>query len=59
MFKIFKENEYKIGIDKVASLAGLAQKNFYHAYEIASAYFMKSSSIKPAVKAEILSLAYV
>lgn len=48
-----------MGIDKIASIAGLAQKNFYHAYEIASAYFMKSSNIKATIKTEILSLAYV
>jgi hypothetical protein len=50
MFNIFKDDEYKLGIDKVASLAGLAQRNFYHSYEVASVYFMKSSNIKPTVK---------
>lgn len=50
LFNIFKEDEYKLGIDKIASLAGLAQKNFYHGYEIAAAYFMKSSNIKATVK---------
>lgn len=59
LFNIFKEDEYKLGIDKIASLAGLAQKNFYHAHEVANTYFMKSSNIKAAVKTEILSLAYV
>jgi len=50
LFNLFKEDEYKLGIDKIASIAGLAQKNFYHAYEIACAYFMKSSNIKPVIK---------
>lgn len=59
LFNLFKEDEYKLGIDKIASIAGLAQKHFYHAYEVANAYFMKSSNIKPAVKTEILSFAYV
>lgn len=59
LFNLFKEDEYKLGIDKIASIAGLAQKHFYHAYEIANAYFMKSSNIKPAVKTEILSFSYV
>ena len=59
LFNIFKEDEYKLGIDKIASLAGLAQQNFYHAHEVASIYFMKSSNIKASVKTEILSLAYV
>lgn len=59
LFNIFKEDEYKLGIDKIAALAGLAQKNFYHAYQIATAYFMKSSNIKATIKNEILSLAYV
>jgi len=59
LFNIFKEDEYKLGIEKIAAVAGLAQKNFYRAYEIANAYFMKSSHIKPLVKTEILSLAYV
>lgn len=59
LFNIFKEDEYKLGIDKIASLAGLAQKNFYHGHEVANTYFMKSSYIKPAVKNEILSLSYV
>ena len=59
LFNIFKEDEYKLGIDKIASLAGLAQKNFYHGHEVANTYFMKSSYIKPAIKNEILSLSYV
>lgn len=59
LFNLFKEDEYKIGIDKIASLAGLAQKNFLRGYEIATAYFMKSSNISAAVKSEILSFAYV
>jgi len=50
LFNLFKEDEYKLGIDKIASIAGLAQKNFYHAYEIACAYFMKSSNIKATIK---------
>lgn len=50
LFNIFKQDEYKLGIDKIASVAGLAQKNFYRAHEIASAYFMKSSYIKPLIK---------
>lgn len=59
LFNLFKEDEYKLGIDKIASLAGLAQKHFYHSYEVANAYFLKSSNIKAAVKTEILSYAYV
>ena len=59
LFNICKEDEYKFGIDKIASVAGLGQKCFYRAHEIASAYFMKSSHIKPLLKNQILSLAYV
>lgn len=59
LFNIFKEDEYKLGIDKIASLAGLAQKNFYHGHEVANTYFMKSSYIKATIKTEILSLSYV
>lgn len=59
MFNLFKDDEYKIGIDKIACLAGLAQVNFFKGYEIATAYFMKSSNIKPAIKSELLSFAYV
>ncbi len=59
LFNLFKEDEYKLGIDKIASIAGLAQKHFYHGYEIAKAYFMKSSYIKPLVKTEVLGYAYV
>ena len=47
---MFKEDEYKLGIAKIASLAGLAQNHFYHAYEVANAYFMKSSNIKAQIK---------
>ena len=59
LFNLFKEDEYKLGIDKIASIAGLAQKNFFHAYEVANAYFMKSSNIKATIKTEILSYSYV
>lgn len=59
LFNMYKEDEYKLGIDKIASLAGLAQKQFFHAYEVANAYFMKSSNIKAIIKTEILSFAYV
>ena len=48
-----------MGISKIASLAGLAKQHFFHGYEIANAYFMKSSNIKATVKTEILSYAYV
>ena len=50
VFNIFKEDEYKLGIDKIAAVAGLAQKNFFRAYEIGSAYFMKSSYISGQIK---------
>ena len=59
LFNLFKEDEYKLGIDKIASIAGLAQKNFFHAYEVANAYFMKSSNTKATIKTEILSYSYV
>jgi hypothetical protein len=59
LFNLFKEDEYKLGIDKIASIAGLAQKHYFRAYEVANAYFMKSSNIKATIKTEILSYAYV
>lgn len=59
MFHLQKENDYKLGIDNVALLAGLAQKYFYQAYCGAVTYFMKSSLIKQNIKAELLAFAYV
>ena len=59
VFNIFKEDEYKLGIDKIAAVAGLAQKNFFRAYEVGSAYFMKSSYVPGTIKTEVMSLSYV
>lgn len=59
MYELFKEDEYKHGINKIASLAVLANDNFYKAYQIATQYFMKSSHISNNIKADLLSFAYV
>lgn len=59
MFDMFKEDEYKHGINKIASLAVLAQENFYKAYQIGVQFFMKSSNISNNIKSELLSFAYV
>jgi hypothetical protein len=58
-FELFKDDEYKIGIEKVAHLAQLAQENFYKAYQIGIQFFMKSSNISNTIKSELLSFAYV
>ena len=50
MFDIFKEDEFKHGINKIASLASLAQENFFKAYQIGTQFFMKSSNISNAIK---------
>lgn len=59
MFELFKDDEYKIGINKIASLAVLAQDHFYKAYQLGTQFFMKSSNINNSIKAEILSFSYV
>lgn len=48
-----------MGINKIASLAALAQENFYKAYQIGVQFFMKSSNISNNIKTELLSFAYV
>jgi len=57
-FDAFKENEYKIGINKIAAICGLASKYFYKAYVVASTYFMTPSGISDKTKTEILAFTY-
>jgi hypothetical protein len=59
LFNLFKEDEYKLGINNIASIAGEAQKKFYNAYQIGVQYFMQSSYIPGNLKSELLSFAYV
>lgn len=59
MFDIFKDDEFKLGINKIAVLASLAKENFFKAYQIGTQFFMKSSNISNAIKSELLSFAYV
>lgn len=59
MFEMFKEDEYKLGINKIGSLAALAQENFFKAYQIGVQFFMKSSNISNNIKTELLSFSYV
>jgi len=59
LFNIFKEDEFKLGINNIASIAGEAQKKFYNAYQIGVQFFMKSSNISAQLKSELLSFAYV
>ena len=59
LFNSFKDDEYKIGIDKLAAVANLAATNFFKGYQIANNFFMKSPNISSAIKADILSFAYV
>ena len=59
MYELFKDDEYKHGIDKVASLAVLAHDHFYKGYQIATQYFMKSSHISHSIKSDLLSFSYV
>ena len=56
---MFKEDEYKLGINKIGSLAALAQENFFKAYQIGVQFFMKSSNISNNIKNELLSFSYV
>jgi hypothetical protein len=48
-----------LGINNIASIAGLAQKNFFNAYTIGTQFFIKSSNIPASIKSELLSFAYV
>jgi len=50
LFNLFKEDEYKLGINNIASIAGLAQKNFFNAYTIGTQFFIKSSNIPASIK---------
>lgn len=50
LFENFKESEYKIGIDKIAALCGVAAKYFFKAYTVASAFFMSPSGVSDRVK---------
>lgn len=59
MYELFRDDEYKHGINKVASLAVLAHDNFYKGYQIATQYFMKSTHISNAIKSDVLSFSYV
>lgn len=57
-FEALKENEYKIGISKIAAICGLAAKHFFKAYTVASAFFMTPSGISDKTKTEILAFSY-
>ena len=59
LYNSFKDDEYKVGINKLASVAVLAHQNFFKGYQIATSYFLKSPNISSAIKADILSFAYV
>lgn len=59
-FDTFKQSEYKIGINRIASIASRAHKHFSKAFGIASGYFTnQASGIFDKTKTEILSLAFV
>jgi hypothetical protein len=58
LFDNFKENEYKIGINKIAALCGVSAKHFYKAYSIASVFFLSPSGISDKTKSEMLAFTY-
>lgn len=59
LFLTFRENEYKLGIQKVAAIAATAGKYYQRAYATASAFFSKPSGISDKTKTDLLSLSYI
>lgn len=59
-FDTFNPNEYKIGINRIASIASFANRYFYKAFTIASSYFTnQASGIFDKTKTELLSFAFL
>ena len=59
LFNVFKENEYKLGINKIATISAAAAKYFFKAYSTAAAFFTQPSGMSDTTKTELLSLAYI
>ena len=58
LFEIKKEDEYKVGISKIAAICGAAARFYYKAYSVAETYFMNPCGISDKTKSEIMALTY-
>lgn len=59
LYNTFRTSEYKLGINKIASICQEANKYFLKAYSAGSSFFMKPSGISDKAKTELLSIAYI
>lgn len=59
LFNTFREQEYKLGINKVAAIAASAAKYYGKAYSVGSTFFQNPSGISDKTKTELLSLSYI
>jgi hypothetical protein len=48
-----------MGINKIASISGMAAKYYLKAYNVGSAFFANQSGISDKTKTELLSLSYI
>lgn len=59
LFNTFKESEFKLGINKIAAISGMAAKYYFKAYNAGSAFFANPSGISDVTKTQLLSLSYL
>ena len=59
LYNTFRSSEYKLGINKIASICQVANKHFLKAYSVAANFFMNPSGISDKTKTELLSIAYI